>query len=197
MKRAVGRLIVRALRYRIEGEPPPTYPACVLVAAPHTSWLDFPMMLGIAWASGINPGFLGKKELFRAPFGYLMRGLGGIPVDRDDPGSLIADMVSRAASGAPFALAIAPEGTRAKADGWKSGFYRIARDARVPIVLTYLDGPTRTGGFGPTIHPSADVHADMDLIRAFYADRHGVRPKRRTVPSLAQEDRTAPPNDDA
>jgi 1-acyl-sn-glycerol-3-phosphate acyltransferase len=117
-----------------------------------------------------------------------MRGLGGNPVDREDPGSLVADMVARASAGDRFALVVAPEGTRGKARGWKSGFYRIARDAGVPIVLTYLDGPTRTGGFGPSITPSGDVRADMDLIREFYADKHGVVPARASVPSLRDED---------
>lgn len=187
MKRTVGRLLVRALRYRVVGRPAPTDTACVLVAAPHTSWLDFPLMLGIAWAADLSPRWLGKRELFRPPFGGVMRGLGGIPVDRDDPGSLVADLVERVGSGERLALVVAPEGTRGRAHGWKSGFYRIATDARVPIVLTYLDGPTRTGGFGPRIMPSGDLRADMDEIREFYADKHGVVPERASPPSLRDE----------
>jgi 1-acyl-sn-glycerol-3-phosphate acyltransferase len=187
VKQAVGRTIVRALRYRVEGEAAPTGTSCVLVAAPHTSWLDFPLMLGIAWAADLSPRWLGKQELFRAPFGGVMRGLGGIAVDRRNPGSLVADMTARAADGSAFALVIAPEGTRGRAEGWKSGFYRIAQDAGVPIVLTYLDGPTRTGGFGPAITPSGDLAADMDVVRAFYADKRGVHPERRSTPTLAGE----------
>jgi len=188
VRRSVGRLLVRALRYRVVGGPAPTGTACVLVAAPHTSWLDFPLMLGMAWAEDLSPRWLGKQELFPAPVGGLMRRLGGIPVNREDPGSLVADMVARVGAGDSFALVIAPEGTRGKAQGWKSGFYRIATDAGVPIVLTYLDGPTRTGGFGPTLVPSGDVAADMDLVRAFYADKHGVVPARSSVPRLRDED---------
>ena len=177
MRRQVGRAVLAALRYRIVGEPPQD-PAYVLVAAPHTSWLDLPLMLGIAWASGIEPGFLAKKELFRPPFGAMLRGVGAISVDREDPGTLVADLAARAASGAPFALVIAPEATRGRAAGWKTGFYRIAREAGVPIVLGFVDGPTRTGGFGPTIRASGDLAADMEPIRAFYADKHGVVPDR-------------------
>ncbi len=188
MKQAVGRFVVRALRYQVVGDDAPVGTACVLVAAPHTSWLDFPLMLGIAWSADLSPTWLGKKELFRAPFGGVARRLGGIEVDREDPRGLVDDLVARARSGEPFALVIAPEGTRGKAKGWKSGFYRIASDAGVPIALTYLDGPTRTGGFGPMIAPSGDVRADMDLIRAFYADKRGVVPDRCTPPSLRDED---------
>lgn len=183
----VGRAILRVLRYRLVGEPPPDVDVCVIVAAPHTSWLDFPLMLGIAWASDVRPGFLAKKELFRAPFGPIMRLLGGIAVDREKPGSLVDDLAARARSGGPFALVVAPEGTRAAGTSWKSGFYRIAARADVPIVLGYVDGPTRTGGFGPAFRPSGDVRADMDLVRAFYADKRGVTPRGRTAPLLREE----------
>lgn len=188
VKQATGRLVLRAMRYRMEGGPPPTDLACVLVAAPHTSWLDFPLMMSIAWAHELTPLFLAKQEMFRAPFGGLMRRLGGIPVDRDDPGNLVADLVARSRSGESFSLAIAPEGTRGRGTHWKSGFYRIALDAGLPLVLTYIDGPTRSGGFGPTIALSGDVHADMDLVRAFYADKHGVVPANWTPPLLREED---------
>jgi 1-acyl-sn-glycerol-3-phosphate acyltransferase len=187
MRRQVGRWVLAALRYRLVGEPPEA-PAYVLVAAPHTSWLDLPLMLGIAWASGIDPGFLAKKELFRPPFGAMLRAVGAIQVDREDPGTLVADLTAKAASGAPFALVIAPEATRGRAEGWKSGFYRIAQDAGVPVVLGFVDGPTRTGGFGPAFTPSGDLRADLDLVRAFYADKHGVVPDRASPVRLAAEE---------
>jgi 1-acyl-sn-glycerol-3-phosphate acyltransferase len=189
MRRTAGRLLLGALRYRLAGEPPPPDPVCVFVAYPHTSWwLDLPLMLGVAWSHGIAPGFLAKKEIFRAPFGGLLRGLGGIPVDRKDPGTLVADLTARARTGTPFALVIAPEGTLGGTGHWKSGFYRIAQEADVPIVLGYLDKPTRTGGLGPAFRPSGDVRADMDIVRAFYADKHGAKPRPAAVPSLREED---------
>lgn len=178
--------MLTALRYQVEGDPPEA-PAYVLVAAPHTSWLDLPLMLGIAWASGVDPGFLAKKELFRAPFGGMLRTVGGIRVDRENPGSLVSDLVARASSGTPFALVIAPEATRERAAAWKSGFYRIAQDAHVPIVLGFLDGPTRRGGFGPTIEPSGDLAADMEIVRAFYTDKRGVVPDRASPVTLRAE----------
>ena len=187
MRASIGRLLLRALRYRDTGAAAPGDPAYVLVAAPHTSWLDLPLMLGYAWAHDVSPGFLAKKELFVAPFAAMLRGLGGIQVDREDPGRLVAELVGRARSGAPLALVIAPEGTRERADGWKSGFYRIAHDAGIPIVLGYLDGPTRSGGFGPTLVPSGDIGADMAAIREFYADKHGVVPQRSSPVRLRSE----------
>ena len=160
MKRTVGPILVRALRYRIEGGPPPADPVCVLVGAPHTSWLDFPLMLGIAWANDLSPHFLAKQEMFRPPFGAVMRGLGGLPVDRQNPGTLVADLVARAwASGG---AACAGRGTRGHPRARQALevrlLPRIAEEAKVPIALTYLDGPGRaTGGFGPSLRPSGDV----------------------------------------
>jgi 1-acyl-sn-glycerol-3-phosphate acyltransferase len=100
-----------------------------------------------------------------------MRGLGGIPVNRADPGPLVADMAARVASGDRFALLITPEGTRARREVWKSGFYRIALGAGVPVVPGYLDFARKRAGLGPAIHLSGDVGRDMDALRAFYAHK--------------------------
>jgi 1-acyl-sn-glycerol-3-phosphate acyltransferase len=180
------------LRYRIEGDLPP-HGSYVVIAAPHTSWLDLPLMLGGAWSSGFSPVFLGKKELFKAPFGGLLRKMGGIPVDRQNPAGLVDEMIARAGSGADVALVIAPEGTRRRGKRWKSGFYRIATGAQVPVLPSYVDGPTRTIGFGPPLRLTGDVKADMDVFRAFYAGKRGVHPDLATPPLLAEETRDAPP----
>lgn len=191
MRRTVGRAVLGVLRYRLVGEDPPADPVSVFVAFPHTSWLDLPLMLGIAWGHGLHPGFLAKKELFRAPFAGLLRAAGGIAVDRANPGSLVADLTRRAQAGRPLAIVIAPEGTRGGTGPWKSGFYRIAKDADVPLVLGYVDRPTRTCGLGPAFRPTDDVRADMDRIRAFYADKKGAKPRPAAVPSLREEDEPA------
>ena len=99
---------------------------CVLVAAPHTSNWDFPLMLAMAWRSGLTVRWLGKREMFVFPVGPLFRALGGVPVDRDDPGSLVADMASHASEATSLAVVVPAEGTRAKGEYWKSGLYRIA-----------------------------------------------------------------------
>jgi 1-acyl-sn-glycerol-3-phosphate acyltransferase len=161
-----------------------------MVAAPHTSNWDFPLMLWLTWASGVEPYFLAKRELFRGPLSPVMRRAGGISIDRDNPQGVIADLVARARSEHRFQLVIAAEGTRAKGRYWKSGFYRLAREADLPVCLGWCDGPTRTLGYGPTFRLSGDVRRDMDLIRGFYAGKRGVRPHLRTEPRLREEDAT-------
>ncbi len=160
----------------------------MLVAAPHTSNWDFPLMLFIAWASGLSPRWLGKKEMFTGPLGPVFRALGGVSVDRGTPGSLVADLIARAKSEASLVLVIPAEGTRSAGEYWKSGFYRIASEAEIPIALSFVDNATRTGGFGPVFRPTGDVTADMDVVRGFYADKGGVKPANKTEPRLREED---------
>lgn len=163
-------------------------PVCVLVAAPHTSNWDFFLMLAMAWQSGLSPRWLGKKEMFAGPLRPLFHALGGVAVDRENPGSLVTDVAAHAGAATSLALVVPAEGTRARGEYWKSGFYRIACEAEIPIVLSYLDGPSRTGGYGPVIHPTGDAKADMDLIRDFYADKGGVKPENKTTPRLRDEE---------
>lgn len=188
MRRFLGRLMLAIARYRVVGTPPQS-PVCVLVAAPHTSNWDFPLMIAMAWSSGLDPVWLGKKEMFSGPLAPLFRMLGGISVDRENPGGVVADVTARARSGHARAIVIPPEGTRDRAEYWKSGFRRIAIDADIPVVLTFVDGPTRSGGFGPEFHMTDDVVADMDRVREFYADKQGVRPGNFTPPRLREETR--------
>lgn len=192
MKNAIARLALRLGRYRLVNRPPDE-PVMLLIAAPHTSNWDFPLMLFMSWAGGLSPRWLGKREMFDGMLGPIFRRLGGVSVDRDNPGNLVDELVAEARSTKSLALVVPVEGTREKGDYWKSGFYRIASEAEMPIVMSYLDGPTRTGGFGPTVIPSGDVSADMDEFRRFYADKRGVKPANKTFPRLREEDSAITP----
>ena len=160
----------------------------MLVGAPHTSNVDFVLMLAIAWRLGVEIRWLGKASLFAGWRGPVMRRLGGIPVDRSDPSRVVSDVVTQIHAGEVFGLVVTPDGTRGKNDYWKSGFYRIARDAGMPVTLCYVDRTTMTTGVGPTFELTGDVRADMDRIRAFYADKAGFRPELRSEPRLREED---------
>ncbi|MFD6176674.1 MULTISPECIES: 1-acyl-sn-glycerol-3-phosphate acyltransferase [unclassified Isoptericola] len=187
LRRALAGIYWRLSRWTLRSEPVPAQ-AGVLVGAPHTSNWDFVLMLAIAWRLGLDVRWLGKHTLFAGWRGPLMRALGGIPVDRRDPSRVVDDVLTRVRAGEVFHLVVTPEGTRS-GDGWKSGFYRIARAADLPVTLGYVDRTTMTTGLGPTIRLTGDVRADMDDIRGFYADKAGVRPALRTEPRLADEDR--------
>ena len=186
LRRVIAGLFWSLSRWTLRSEPAPQRPS-VLIGAPHTSNWDFVLMLAIAWRLGIDVRWLGKKSLFHGWRGPLMRALGGIPVDRADPGRVVGDVVEMARRGQVFGLVVTPDGTRRGHTHWKSGFYRIARETGMPVTLGYVDRTTMTSGLGPTIELTGDVAADMDRIRAFYADKAGLRPEHRVEPRLREE----------
>jgi 1-acyl-sn-glycerol-3-phosphate acyltransferase len=175
-------------RWTYVSEPVPQGGAGILIGAPHTSNWDFVLMLAIAGRAGVRVKYLGKHTLFRRPFGGIMRALGGVPVDRSRPQGIVDDIVAQVRAGERFYLVVTPEGTRAKGEYWKSGFLRIATDAGLPITLGYVDRTTMTAGLGLTFTPTGDTRTDMDVVRAFYADKAGHTPSRRTEPRLRDED---------
>jgi 1-acyl-sn-glycerol-3-phosphate acyltransferase len=187
----VGALFLRLAGWRVEGSLPPGVRRAVVIAAPHTTNWDLPYMLAVSYVLGVRPSWLGKRELFRAPFGRLMRWLGGIPVDRDRRMNLVEQAADRLREADRLFLVIPPSGTRSRAPHWKSGFYHIARTAGVPVVCAFLDYATKTGGIGLTFTPSGDIGRDMDRLRLFYRDVRGKYPDNETPIRLSEEDAAA------
>ncbi|MDH3519203.1 MAG: lysophospholipid acyltransferase family protein [Myxococcales bacterium] len=148
----------------------------VLVAAPHTSNWDLICLLLIVRAQGTKVSWLGKHTLFWWPLGPILRWLGGVPIRRDRPEAVVEQVVRAFDEAETLFLAITPEGTRRYTPYWKSGFYRIAKAAGVRIQLGFADYAQRRAGFGPAFMPSDDVRADMDKIRAFFADKVARHP---------------------
>jgi 1-acyl-sn-glycerol-3-phosphate acyltransferase len=160
----------------------------VLVAGPHTSNWDLAYLLAITRVSDVKISWIGKHTLFRWPFGPIMRALGGVPIRRDRPEGVVEQVVRAFNEAETLYLTITPEGTRSYTPYWKSGFYRIAKAAGVPIQLGFADYAKRRGGFGPAFMPSDDVRADMDKIRAFLADVVARHPDQAGVVRLREED---------
>ena len=192
-KRLLARALLGVLGWKIEGEKP-LHRKYVLIAAPHTSNWDFPMMIAFAWAFEMQISWMGKESLFRAPFGWVMRWLGGIPIQRRSKNNVVDSMVAAFQERDDLILVVPTEGTRARTEYWKSGFYHIARGADVPIVPSYLDFGQKRGGFGPALPMSGEVHRDMDLLRGFYAPMNGLYPENFTTPRLREETEEARPS---
>ena len=188
VQQQLARRLLSLVGWRSEGTPPEPH-RFVLIAAHHTSNWDLPLMLLMAMQHRVSIHWLGKQELFRGPMGWVLRQLGGVPVDRAKPSQLVANLAGLFAERTQFVLAVPPEGTRSHSDHWKSGFHRIAEAAGVPIVCSYLDYSTKVGGFGPQIVPSGDRSGDMDQIRAFYADKRGRYPDQASEIRLRDETR--------
>ena len=175
MLKLVARWFLKLTGWEPEGSKP-LERKFVLIAAPHTSNWDLAYMLAVAAHFDLKVSWMGKHALFRPPFGWLMRRVGGIPIVRHRSGNRVAEMTRAFQERESLILVVPAEGTRGYVAHWKSGFYHIARSAGVPIVLGYLDYARRRGGFGPALQPSGDIRCDMDKIRAFYADKIGKHP---------------------
>jgi 1-acyl-sn-glycerol-3-phosphate acyltransferase len=142
----------------------------------------------VSWALGVGPSWLGKREIFRFPFGWLMRLLGGLPVERGVRANVVEQAASRFAAADRLFLVVPPSGTRSRASHWKSGFWHIARTARVPILCAYLDYARKAGGIGPLLDPTGVAAVDMPPIRAFYANVAARYPELTTPVRLVEED---------
>jgi 1-acyl-sn-glycerol-3-phosphate acyltransferase len=182
----IGRSWMRVFGWKLTGERelPPRF---VFVAAPHTSNWDFPFMMATAWVLDVPIRWLGKHTLFQGPFGWFFTAMGGLPVDRRAPQGLVGQVVDKFNAEAALVVGIPPEGTRARVEVWKSGFYHVANGARVPIGLAYLDFARKECGIGGFFTPTGDVRADMDRVRAFYHDVRGKYPEQECVPHLREE----------
>ncbi len=177
LTRAIGRLMLRLGGWHLTGEFPDT-PKFVVAGAPHTSNWDGVWAIAVFLATGLDFHWMAKKELFANPLGGFFRWLGGVPVDRQSPQGIVDQIVDEFRRRDAFLLVITPEGTRKRVERWKTGFYRIAQAADVPIVLGFADYPKRVLGVGPTIKPGGDMERDIAAMQAFYATITGRHPER-------------------
>jgi len=161
---------------------------CVVIAAPHTSNWDFILMLLFAGAFDLKISWMGKSNLFIKPFGYFLRLIGGISINRSKKNQIVDNMISLFSQRENFLLVVPVEGTRARANFWKSGFYHIAKGADVPILPTFLDYGNKRGGFGVPIITTDNLLSDMQKIRDFYAPFKGKFPWNSGPVKLQEEE---------
>lgn len=140
----------------------------VAIMAPHTSNWDLLFALGTVSALGIKFNWFGKKEMFRWPFGGLFKLLGGIPIERSASQNMVDLTSALIRTRERIIIGIAPEGTRSNSKYWKTGFYRIAHQAAVPIAFGFLDYKRKAGGLGPLMETTGDIEEDLKVIRGFY-----------------------------
>ena len=155
----------------------PEVSKCVLAVAPHTHWIDFPLGLIVRSMLGVEINYVGKKSLFRQPFGWFFRWTGGAPVDRgkqQDTVQAVANIFDRREV---FRLALAPEGTRKKVDKWRSGFYYIALRAGVPIVLVAFDFGNKQVKLSEPRIPTGEFETDYAEYQRFFEGVTGYKPE--------------------
>ncbi|MCM2288531.1 MAG: 1-acyl-sn-glycerol-3-phosphate acyltransferase [Sulfuritalea sp.] len=173
--RGPARLLLRLLGWKLIDLP--RRPAkAVVIAYPHTSNWDFPVTLLALAALPFGAHWVGKDTMFRGPFGPLLRALGGIEVNRRERTGFVERLADEFRRRENFHMIIATEGTRSRQDGWKSGFYRIALAAQVPVIMAVVDYAKREVGLLSCLMLTGDEAADMAHIAACYEGCRGYHP---------------------
>lgn len=170
--RRACRALVKLCGWHLVGDFPDV-PKLVLIAAPHSSWWDGIWGLLIKIAVGANIHFMAKQELFIGPQGWMLRRLGGMPIDRRATKGVVEQMVDAFTDKPSLWLALAPEGTRKQVESWKSGFWHIAHQAGVPVFPIAFHYPGKSIHLGPLFELSDDMQADIKRLRQFYAPFKG------------------------
>ena len=170
-------ILYNILGWRVENGFPDAPKKYIIIAAPHTSWIDFPIAILARMSQGKMVHFIGKGSLFKWPFGYFFKALGGTPVDRDKSTNMVEGVINIFNSKEEFRLGLSPEGTRKKVDKWKTGFYYIAKGANVPIVMATLDFENKKIKISEPYYVTEDIHKDFKVFDNFYKDVKGKNPE--------------------
>lgn len=178
--RMLASLVLWISGWRIEGKLP-DLKKYVIIGAPHTSNWDFVLFLGAILHLKASVRYMGKAELFRGPFAWFFYWCGGIPVNRGKSHGLVEQMVDAFNASETFALTITPEGTRHYVAEWKMGFYHIAKQAGVPVVMAVVDGKKKILRIGAIYHLTENADKDMKNIKGFFAGMQGINPRRKYI----------------
>ncbi|MDJ1481495.1 lysophospholipid acyltransferase family protein [Cytophagaceae bacterium YF14B1] len=181
MMRFIARLYFWLIGWKVKNEVPSTLKKYVMIGLPHTSNWDFPIAMAALLILRLKTNYLAKRELFRFPLGIIMRAFGGIPVDRSKHGGLVDAMIDELNKHDEMILLIPPEGTRKYVKDWKTGFYRVAMGANVPIVLAYLDYGRKTTGLKAVFYPTGDYEKDVEVMKSYYKGMKGKYPEYQNV----------------
>jgi 1-acyl-sn-glycerol-3-phosphate acyltransferase len=182
----LSRIILKLIGWKVKFELPDT-PKFLLIAFPHTSNWDLPIMLLISMKLGVRLNWVAKDSLFIGFLGKYLKWLGGIPVYRNSRSNFTQQVIELYNKAKNLVVVIAPEGTRSKVEYWKSGFYHIAKGAKIPIAMGFLDYAKKIGGIGPAFYPSDNIEKDLKLLNDFYEGMKGKFAERSGLIRLRTE----------
>ena len=168
MKKLLSKLFLKIMGWKLVGKVPKEVKKAVLVCAPHTSNWDFPFALASFAMADLKVNYFIKKSWFFFPMNFFFKATGGVPVDRSKNRGLVDSMTLLLKESDEMIVAVPAEGTRSWVPKWKTGFYHIAKSAKVPIVMGFIDFKNKEVGFGPTYNISGDFEKDMSIIQGFY-----------------------------
>ncbi|MBV1909267.1 MAG: lysophospholipid acyltransferase family protein [Kangiellaceae bacterium] len=177
MLASLSKFILEFFGWSIIGQPP-TNEKYVIIIAPHTSNWDFFIFILMKFTFQLKVVFIGKHTIFIGPVGWLLRKMGGLPVDRSRAHNVVDTIVDEFNKRENMIFALSPEGTRSYLPNWKSGFYHIARKANIPVQSAFLNMTNKTIGWGPLFELSDDKYSDLERMKQFYQDKKGFKPEK-------------------
>ena len=157
---------------------------CIVIVVPHTSWHDFYIGLLVRQIAGVRISFLGKKELFKWPFGWYFRKVGGISLDRTSGQNKVEAIAKEFEKRDELRLTLAPEGTRKKVTVWKTGFYYIAKMANIPIKMVAFDFGKKQVVISSAFYPTHDFNKDVQFMHTFFKGVKGKIPNKSFEPEM-------------
>jgi 1-acyl-sn-glycerol-3-phosphate acyltransferase len=177
MKLLTRFILYTILGWKTKGKFPKKLNKYIIIAAPHTHWQDFPLGIAIKWAEGVPANYIGKASLFKPPFGFIFRWLGGAPVERSKSTNKVNAIIDIFNNREKFILGMSPEGTRKKVTNWKTGFYYIAKGAKVPIVMATLNFKDKEIKISEPYYTTDDMEKDFNFFYSFFKDAVGKIPE--------------------
>jgi len=173
----LSKIYFKLSGWKTVGSIPKDIKKCIIIGAPHTSNWDFIYARFALYIFDYKIRYLIKDSMFKNPIaGWFFRVTGGIPVNRSKNTNLTGDLAQLLKTADMLYLAIPPEGTRNRADHWKTGFYRIAIECNIPVALAFLDYKKRQAGFIKIFYPTGNMSEDFKLIQSFYSPEMAANP---------------------
>ena len=170
---------LRLIGWKVRGDFPKNIPKTISIVAPHATWLDLPIGLivrvRIEAENDITINFLGKAELFKGFFGWIFKALGGIPVERFSKNDMVQSVVTIFNSHQNLHIALAPEGTRKAVSKLRTGFYYMAKQAKIPLIMIGLDYQKKEVVINKPFFLTEDMAEDLKVIARFYDTIGGVK----------------------
>tara|TARA_B100000405_G_scaffold209258_1_gene147445 strand:+ start:71 stop:661 length:591 start_codon:yes stop_codon:yes gene_type:complete len=172
----IGRAVLKSMGWKVAGSIP-NEKKILIVAAPHTSNWDFVIGMGALLGLNAKIRWIGKHTLFKPGISWFFRWLGGIPVNRKNPASLIEDVSNMIKKDRGLMIGVAPEGTRKKINRWKTGFLRIAKTTQSKILFISIDAPSKTIKIANTLFtPTEDKENDLEFVKSYFRNFKGINP---------------------
>ncbi len=178
MQKIAHFILCRLLGWEISGKLPDSIKKAVIIVAPHTSLWDFVYGRLAFWVLDIPVRFMITQKYFKWPLGWLLTRLGGQPVRQSRPTRLLLEIFGHFKNNDTYFLVITPEGTRELTNPWKKGFYQIAMQNQVPVIMAFIDYKYKKGGIGPVFNPTGDFETDLKNIEEFYLQFNARHPER-------------------